>query len=301
MEEHSCVKINPSTKIQIAVRASSEGRHWTGFDAHVSDLSHGLSALPGRAFHTVIMHLGPPVDTASRCDGIVQRRHCGPGDLDIVPIGHPARWERNGPTTMLGIHVMPSLIASVASDMGLDLDRISVAPQLQIRDPRIEHICWALRAELVVPTPHGRLYADSLGLALAARLLQPYAPAIAPRPGRGLSKRQLAAVTDYIHDNLAGDLSLHELAAVAGLSASHFKTLFKESTNSAVHQYVVFQRVEFAVSLLAKNGCSLSEVAALAGFSDQSHMARCMRRVIGTTPMTVRRHHTSAADLPPSC
>ena len=190
----------------------------------------------------------------------------------------------------MGICLMPSLIRTVATDMDLDPDSVSVAPQLQLRDPRIEHIGWALQAELLGPEPCGRLYAESLGLALAARLLQRYAPIVPPRLGT-FSKRRLRAVIDYIHDNLTLDLSLIELAAIAGLSTSRFKLLFKEATNLPVHQFVVQCRIEYAMSLLTNSKFSLNEIASLAGYSDQSHMARCMRRVVGVTPAVVKRQH----------
>jgi AraC family transcriptional regulator len=212
------------------------------------------------------------------------------GDFDVVPLAHSAIWEEDGPTSMLGICLMPSLIRTAADGMNLNPDRVSVEAQLQLRDPRIDHIGWALQAELQGPEPYGKLYADSLGLALAARLLQHHAPISPPRLNC-FSKRRLSAVIDYIHDNIALDLSLNELAAVAGLSPSHFRTLFKAATNLPVHQFVIQCRVEYAMSLIANRKLSLTEVASLAGFSDQSHMARCMRRVVGVTPAVVKRQH----------
>jgi AraC family transcriptional regulator len=136
--------------------------------------------------------------------------------------------------------------------------------------------------------PYGRLYADSLGLALAAQLIKRYAPIVQPRL-RNFSKRRLSAVIDYIYDNLAQDLSLNELAVVAGLSPTHFNTLFKEATGQPAHRFIVLCRVEHAMSLLANRKLNLTEVASLAGFCDQSHMARCMRRVAGVTPAVVKR------------
>ncbi len=151
----------------------------------------------------------------------------------------------------------------------------------------MQHICWAIAAELEEGERSHRLYADSLGMALAVHLLRRYAPAIAPRTRRGLSKSQLQIVLDYVSDNLEQNLALAELAAIAGVSASHFKALFKESMGVPVHQYVVQRRVQSAVSQLLA-GKPASDVALRMGFADQSHMARCMRRVLGMTPGEVR-------------
>jgi AraC family transcriptional regulator len=274
----------------ITLTSTSQGRSWTGFAAQIYETDGGFAEMPPKTHHRVRMHLGAPIYSTCRCAGLVQRRHMTPGDFDVVPLAHSAIWEEDAPATMLGICVMPSLIRTAADGMNLNPDSVSVEAQLQLRDPRIDHIGWALQAELLGPEPHGTLYADSLGLALAARLLQHYAPIVAPRV-INLSKRRLRAVIEYIHDNLAHDLTLNELASVAGFSPSHFNRLFKEATNQPVHQFVIQRRVEYAMSLLANRKSSLTEVSSLAGFSDQSHMARCMRRIAGVTPAIVKRQH----------
>ena len=106
---------------------------------------------------------------------------------------------------------------------------------------------------------------------------------------RGLSKPQLRRVMAYIEDHLEHPLSLARLAGVAGGSASHLKTLFKRSTGLPVHAYVVQRRVERAKALLVRGELPASQVALAAGFAHQSHMARCMRRVLGVTPTAVVR------------
>jgi AraC family transcriptional regulator len=172
--------------------------------------------------------------------------------------------------------------------MSIDPDRVAIAPQLHVRDPRIEHIGWAVKAELESPEPLGRLYGDSLGLALAAHLLRAYVPAGRCHTDARLSRRRLTRVFDYVHTNLATDLSLNALAGIAGVSPSHFKTLFKQTIGIPVHQYVIRQRVEYAAALLQNGNPPLADVALQAGFANQSHMARCMRRIMGVTPAEVR-------------
>jgi AraC family transcriptional regulator len=100
----------------------------------------------------------------------------------------------------------------------------------------------------------------------------------------------LRTTVDFINSHLASDLSLADIAAVAGMSASHFKTLFKRSTGLPAHQYVMRQRVERAIGLISRGRLRLSAAALQAGFADQSHMARCMRRIMGVTPTDVVRN-----------
>jgi AraC family transcriptional regulator len=75
--------------------------------------------------------------------------------------------------------------------------------------------------------------------------------------------------------------------------------MFKRSTGFAVHEYVIRQRVYRAKQLLTRGELAASQVAAEAGFSHQSHMARAMRRVLGVTPSAIARSSREiAGDLP---
>ncbi len=288
MEERVWVKRNDAA-MQFSVRRTSRERFWTGFEAAIYDASGGFSELR-HTDHSVSMHVGAPLLVSSRCDGLILHRLQVPGDIKIVPAGFSRVWETEGPTTKLTIDLSPSLVRTAAEEMGLNPDRVSIVPQLHLRDPQIEHIGWALKAELETDEPFGRLYADSLGLALAAHLLRRYAPAVRKRIAGDLPKRRLRRVTDYIHDHLAHDLTLGELAAIANLSPSHFKLVFRESVGVPVHQYVVRARVEYAMDLLLRGQLPPSDIALRSGFSDQSHMARCMRRLTGITPSALLRN-----------
>jgi AraC family transcriptional regulator len=75
------------------------------------------------------------------------------------------------------------------------------------------------------------------------------------------------------------------MAAVARLSAYHFARQFKATTGLPPHQFVIARRVERARELLqGGTDLSLAEVAADAGFSDQSQFSRHFKRLVGVTP-----------------
>jgi AraC family transcriptional regulator len=135
------------------------------------------------------------------------------------------------------------------------------------------------------------LFADSIGSAIATHLLMRYSRARSVTAPRGLTRRQLQSVTDFINENLSENLSLSELAAVAGAGVSHFKALFKRTTGLPVHQYVIRRWVDFAIKLLSRPNARLSDIARQAGFADQSHMTRAVRRVVGITPAELFRQY----------
>jgi AraC family transcriptional regulator len=75
------------------------------------------------------------------------------------------------------------------------------------------------------------------------------------------------------------------MAAVARLSPYHFARQFKAATGLPPHQYVLARRVERAQELLQGGGdSSLAEVAARAGFADQSQFNYHFKRLVGVTP-----------------
>jgi AraC family transcriptional regulator len=80
------------------------------------------------------------------------------------------------------------------------------------------------------------------------------------------------------------------MAALAHLSVYHFARQFKASTGVPPHQYVLARCVARAQQLLQQDrDLSLAEIAACAGFSDQSQFCRHFKRVVGVTPKQFRR------------
>jgi AraC family transcriptional regulator len=169
----------------------------------------------------------------------------------------------------------------------MSADFVSLEPRLHLYDKPIQHILSSICAELRAENPVGRLYAESLATALAARLLRQYSGMRSP-PG-GLPKRQLQQLLEYIDENVARDLSLQELASVVSASGSHFNVLFKKSTGTSPHQFILRARVQRAVDLIIGSSSQLSEIALRCGFANQSHMSRCVRRFHGMTPAELRR------------
>lgn len=275
--------------MQFVERAASNPRLRPWFHARIFDSSGGYRQGVPAPGHCIIMQVGEAMNAFCRWGTLVSRRRATAGDIDIIPMGTSAIWEEDGPSTWLAVSLTPALLRVATRGTDLNPDLVSVEPRLQLRDPLIEHVGWALKAELESNEPYDHVYAEGLGMALAVHLLRRYGRGTFGSPKRGLTRRQLQNVIDYINGNLQKNLSLAEVAAVTGVSMSHFKVLFKQSVGLPVHKYIIQQRVEYAMGLLSHGKTKLSEVALQSGFADQSHMSRCMRRVIGMTPTAVIR------------
>jgi transcriptional regulator of acetoin/glycerol metabolism/AraC-like DNA-binding protein len=154
------------------------------------------------------------------------------------------------------------------------------------------------RAALVTPPDHTTTPSiDSTNITLHTRprldsidtLLK--LPPAAPQAHGGLSAGAMRRVREYVEMHLSENTDLATLAAVAGLSMHHFARQFKQSAGVTPHYYLTKKRVERAQEMLAQTDLSLSEIAYAAGFSDQSHLARHFRYMIGTTPREFRWSH----------
>lgn len=251
-------------------------------------IAAGLTRVPAMAHHRLGIHVGRAVNASCRCDGRRHVRVQADGDIDIVPAGLDGEWEDDADCSILRVSVAPSLIAGTAEELGLDPRRAGLMPRFQHRDAGLAHIAFALEAHTAAAGAADLLSAESLARALAIRLIGEAGAAALPR-GQGLSPRQRRALAEVIEAELDGDLSLTRLAAVAGISASHLKVLFRRSFGLPVHQYVIQRRIERARLMLLDGQMPISQVALAAGFAHQSHMAHAMRRVLGMTPAALTR------------
>jgi AraC-like DNA-binding protein len=86
-------------------------------------------------------------------------------------------------------------------------------------------------------------------------------------------------------DDLGGDLDIAVLAERAGLSAPRLRALAQAELGAPLAHWRLWLRLETAMRCVAA-GESLVAAAAEAGFTDQSHLNRAMRRFFGVTPLT---------------
>ncbi|MDK4716035.1 AraC family transcriptional regulator [Rhizobium sp. CNPSo 4039] len=105
----------------------------------------------------------------------------------------------------------------------------------------------------------------------------------------GLSEWQKIKVARYIDEHIDGCIRVEELGLQVRLSASRFSKGFKESFGRSPYDYVLLRRVEAAKFLIATTQEPLSQIAQACGLSDQAHLSKIFKRVVGMTPLRWRR------------
>ena len=104
---------------------------------------------------------------------------------------------------------------------------------------------------------------------------------------------RMRKVAAFIAENYAKKISLSELAALAGMSESRFKHVFANTFTTTPGRYIATIRINAARRLLEDTDDLLADIAATAGFFDQSHMTRAFKTLRGITPGEYRRQHHS--------
>jgi AraC family transcriptional regulator len=169
----------------------------------------------------------------------------------------------------------------------------SIRHAVAIGDNVIEQIGRSILAELTVETAASRVYVEAASLTLAARLLQNHcdsgARAPIESPTHGLDPVRLRRVLDYIAANISDEITLDNLAGVAGYSAFHFARKFTLAMGISPGRYMSRRRLEAAMAELAAGKAPLAEIALNAQFSSQASFTRAFHRATGITPKEYRR------------
>jgi transcriptional regulator GlxA family with amidase domain len=105
----------------------------------------------------------------------------------------------------------------------------------------------------------------------------------------GLAAWQVRRAIEYIEEHLGAKLGASDIAAAIGLSKGHFSRAFKGSIGTSPMAFVAMRRVERAKSMMRTSAKCLADVALACGFSDQSHLNKHFRRLVGSTPGRWRR------------
>jgi AraC family transcriptional regulator len=160
-----------------------------------------------------------------------------------------------------------------------------------LRDKSLHLLMQMLVAEFDAGNPTGRVYAETLGEALALRFLHlgTIVPIEAPAKISALPGNRLARVKDFVESSLDQDVTLESLAREAGYSRAHFLRMFRESTGTTPHQYVMQRRIAHAEKLLSANQLGVAEIAVACGFSSQAHLTLAFKKQTGMTPAEYRR------------
>ena len=156
-----------------------------------------------------------------------------------------------------------------------------------VRDPVVTDPVLAARVAEAFEGIAEPLDADAAIVAIAQRLVA-HAQAL-PRgaAARPLDVDALQRAREFLGSNWARVVRAEELEQVSGLSRFELCAQFKRRYGTSPYRFMVMRRLEHVQARLA-DGSGLAEIAAEAGFADQSHMTRVFKARLGLTPHRYR-------------
>ena len=263
---------------------SSANSRWAGFLLEESQSK--LEAVSRAYFpNTMLLVCTGRSGTAHWKDrGVYDHSYIEPGTLSIAR-SHcelQSSWATNAWSRV----IVQLDAAKLRSFAPYDIDAIEAAlpPVLTTRDGRLAGMVIAMRDEVKEGCPSGRLFAESISIALLAYMAGKYATPGNTHRTSSLSPAQRRSIADYVRANLASDISVSELAGLVQMSPSHFARVFKASFGVTPYRFVMQERIEGAKGMLVGTKLSASQVSAAFAFSSQSHFLKVFRQFTGVTP-----------------
>ncbi|WP_069999526.1 AraC family transcriptional regulator [Cellulosilyticum sp. I15G10I2] len=93
---------------------------------------------------------------------------------------------------------------------------------------------------------------------------------------------------DYIEENFYSNIQLKDLAAIAALSLSRFKTKFKEEVGITPNEYITLRKIEYAKHELEMGTMSITDIAFEAGFSSSNYFCSVFKKLANCSPSEYR-------------
>lgn len=158
-------------------------------------------------------------------------------------------------------------------------------PHVLSTDSGMAHQLLSLHRALSLPTDcKNKLDTESFAIRVFSRLLRLYADTRrASNRAEQATPQCLANARQFLELHFKEEVSLSELAAICGVSRFHFLRQFHQYYGLPPHALQVQLRV-LHVQKLLRSGMPAVRAAQMAGFTDQSHLNRHFKKLVGVTP-----------------
>lgn len=210
--------------------------------------------------------------------------HTAPaGSIVVINPGevHTGHAAEGGSWTYRMLYPDAGLLRRAASEVAGGDASIPFFGEPVIRDRDLFLLLGELHRSLELP--RSRLERESRLLWGLARLITRHAESRPSPRSVGGERRAVRLARDLLEEHYAESVSLESLSEVAGLSPFHLLRVFRDEVGMPPHTYQTQVRVRNAKSLLLAD-VPAAQTALESGFSDQSHLSRHFKRLVGVPP-----------------
>ena len=211
-----------------------------------------------------------------------------PSEFGIVAPGevHANRAIDRTDRNLMTFYVQAEKLHKIAGQSGATAASAGVFRSRSYRDPE----CRRLLVQLYACLQHSPslLEQESAFLEVFSLLVRRHGVTGTVENPLAVDRSRVRRIIDLLHDRLAENVSLEELARHVDCTPYHLIRFFKKTSGLTPYAYLLHLRLERARELIWA-GNHLVEVALQTGFSDQSHLTRHFKALYGITPGECRR------------
>lgn len=241
--------------------------------------------------HSVMIGLTGQIDKTveESWDGANSRRH-HVSRIDfslIIPSGQRYISTHRGTSSLryAAFHIEPSAFVNALGGGARQVElKAYHGPRLLQRGvvERFDAVCHR-------PDDFPLAYKEALSAVLLMEVYGAHGTQALPQPATtSVGAARFRLVLDYIEENIDSDVGLSELAALAGLSVTHFAHAFRSTYHMPPYRYILERRIARAKGLLRTSSDSIAMIATRVGFSSQSRFSTMFSRLTGMTPSHYR-------------
>lgn len=155
----------------------------------------------------------------------------------------------------------------------LDLNTDTLEGSLKIANPTIKLLMYKIFRVSKIEENNCDLATQTLLLEILSKLKKDNLRSVDKKP------KWVIQLDEILHDLYAENLSLDYLSKTIDIHPVHLSRDFSKYFDCNLSEYIRKLRVEKALSLIAKQNYSLTEIAYQCGFYDQSHFNRCFKEI----------------------
>ncbi|WP_243767164.1 helix-turn-helix domain-containing protein [Paenibacillus agricola] len=209
---------------------------------------------------------------------------------------HKSTFRSDAPYENIVIHFDPELVQPFDSvfHYGLLDCFTNRAPgehnKIQLHPDQLEELL-ALHKRIdalqLLPSEESGLLLTAYFIEMLVLLNRAFRHNLAPLSSSAVPEK-LASVLDYIDHHLDHDLTLETLEKQVFMNRYYLSRLFRQSTGSTIHSYILMKRISRAKKLL-HDGHNVTDACQMAGFNDYSNFIRMFKRIVGIPPGQYRK------------
>lgn len=209
--------------------------------------------------------------------------HAEPGALLVFNPGEPhsGRMAGSEQWRYRSFYLSAPCLADLADQIGIPP---SAAPHFlanKVRDGRLFQ--EMTRLHMLSERSRSSLEKQTVLLSALASLFRRHGDPAPEMSAIGRDRGIVGQALEYLNDNYQDNVSLADLALLAGMSAYHLIRCFNKEVGLSPHAYLTNIRMQRARMLL-EQGMPTAEIAVAVGLYDQSALNRHFKRIYGVTP-----------------